>query len=134
MRKATLYFPLFLACRGIVDVINNYENLGEERSRNLFASSAKTLDEIVYNHGSLIHLQNVEDMRTFLFLKRAIDEKLELIGKHNWIALKDMFNSNEFKEIESSAKALILRCGKEVKSLRKLSERKNGKISCILVL
>jgi len=47
-RKATLYFPLFLACRGIIEIIKDPEKLGDDRSRNLFASCARTLDEIVY--------------------------------------------------------------------------------------
>ncbi len=122
MRKATLYYPLFLACSGIIEVIKKYENLGESRSRNLFDSCAKTLDEIVYNHGSIIHLQNMEDMRTFLSMKSAIDEKIEVFKQRNWTSLKEMFKSNKFKDIESSARALLSRCSREEKSLRKLSE------------
>ena len=54
MREVTLYFPLFMTCNGIMDVIKNYDTLGEDHSRNLFISSARTLDEIIYTHGSII--------------------------------------------------------------------------------
>lgn len=119
-RKSTLYFPLFLACQGIVDVINKYEDLGEVKSRNIFASCAKTLDEIVYTHGSLIYLKRVNDLFIFLLLKRAIDEHREFIEKQHWIALKEMFRSKEFKKIESQANALTTRCKEEVKILKEL--------------
>ena len=56
MKKATLYYPLFFACKGIIDVINNFEILGEDRSRSLFASCAKTLDDIIYENGSIRNL------------------------------------------------------------------------------
>jgi predicted membrane channel-forming protein YqfA (hemolysin III family) len=72
-RKATLYFPLFLACRGIIEIIKDHEKLGDDRSRNRFASCASTLDEIVYTHGSIIYLKKVDDLSRFLFLKEAID-------------------------------------------------------------
>lgn len=120
MREATLYYPLYLACYGITDVIKNYTKLGAERSKDIFASSAKTLDDIVYTHGSLIHLKNTEDVYTFLCMKKTIDEKLVHIKESNLITLKNMFDSDEFKDIAKSANALILRCCKEVKGLKPL--------------
>jgi hypothetical protein len=121
LKKSTLFYPLYLACRGILDILEkqNYENLSEERSRNLFASCAKTLDEIAYNHGSIIYLKN-DDLRKFLDLKKAVDEKLEAFPKHNWIGLKDKFKSGEFKDIENNARTLLSRCREMEKSLRKL--------------
>lgn len=124
MRKATLFFPLFFACQGIIDVINNYEKLGEERSRHLLIFSAKTLDEIAYVHGSIIHFRRIDDISTFFSMKKAIDEKLESFEQHNWIILKNMFKSDEFIKIESGAKILLLRCSEEEKGLRKVTEVK----------
>ena len=83
-RKATLYFPLFLACRGIIGIIKDHEKLGDDRSRNLFASCARTLDEIVYTHGSIIHLKRVDDLSTFLSLKEAIAVSPKEGGSPAW--------------------------------------------------
>lgn len=116
-RKATLYFPLFLACCGIVEIIKDHDTLGENRSRDLFASCARTLDDIVYTHGSIIHLKSVDDLDTFLSLKKAIDENFEFIEQRNWAALKDRFKSDEFKEVESYANTLLSRCKEKVKKL-----------------
>ncbi len=120
MRKATLYYPLYLACYGITDVIKNYPKLGAERSKDIFTSSAKILDDIIYTNGSLIHLQNTKDIHTFLLMKKAIDEKLVLIKESNLVTLKNMFDSQEFKEIDSNANALISMCSKEVKGLKQV--------------
>ena len=120
MKKTTLYFPLFMTCYRIIDIIENYETLGEEHSRNLFVSSAKTLDEIIYIHGSVIHLKRTDDLRTFLKMKKAIDENLEFIEKRNWLALQDRFKSNEFKDIKICAEDLKKRCEAEVKKFKEL--------------
>jgi len=122
MRKATLYFPLFLACSGIIEIIKNHETLGEDCSRNLFVSCTKTLDEIVYTHGSIIHLKRVDDLSTFLSLKKAIDENLEFMGGRNWVALKSRFKSDEFKKVKSYAEILLSRCKEEVKDIKELLE------------
>lgn len=120
MKKTTLYFPLFMTCYRIIDIIENYKTLGEEHSRNLFVSSAKTLDEIIYIHGSVIHLKRTDDLRTFLKMKKAIDENLEFIEKRNWLALQDRFKSNEFKDIKICAEDLKKRCEAEVKKFKEL--------------
>ena len=120
-RKATLYFPLFLACRGIIEIIKDPEKLDDYRSRNLFASCARTLDEIVYKHGSIIHLKRVEDLSTFLSLRDAIDENIDFVEKESWADLKEKFKSYTFKkEIDSYANTLLSRCKEEVKELKKL--------------
>ena len=120
-RKATLYIPLFLACRGIIEIIKDPDKLGDDRSRNLFASCARTLDEIVYKHGSIIHLKRVEDLSTFLSLKDAIDENVDFVEKESWADLKEKFKSNAFEEvIDSYANTLLSRCKEEVKELKKL--------------
>ncbi len=96
--------------------------MGEDCSRNLFASCAKTLDEIVYTHGSIIHLKRADDLDAFISLKKAIDENLEFIEQRNWVALKGKFKSDEFKEIKSYANTLLLRCKEEVKDIKELPE------------
>ena len=120
-RKATLYFPLFLACRGIIEIIKDHEKLGDDRSRNHFASCASTLDEIVYKHGSIIYLKKVDDLSRFLFLKDAIDVNRKFVEKRGWDILKSKFKSDEFKEVESYANALLSRCKEEVKEIKELS-------------
>lgn len=96
MKEATLYYPLFLACRGILEVIEDYETLGVNRSRDLFISSSNTLDAIVFKHGSIIHLGTVNDVRAFLFMKKKIDEQIKFVETQNWASLKDKFKSKEF--------------------------------------
>ena len=120
MREVTLYFPLFMTCHGIMDVIKNYDTLGEDHSRNLFISSARNLDEIIYTHGSIIHLKRVDDLRNFFDLKKAIDENLEFINTRSWPALVEKFESDEFKKIESYSMALLKRCTEEVKIFEEL--------------
>ena len=120
MKKTTLYFPLFMACDRIIDVIENHEKLGSEHSRNIFALIAKTLDEIIYTHGSAIHLKSTDDLRTFLKMKKAIDENLESIEQEHWSALQDRFKSGEFKKIRSYAEELLKRCREEVKEFKEL--------------
>jgi len=67
-------------------------------------------------------LKRVDDMRTFLSLKDAVDENLEFIKERNWAALKDRFKSDEFKEVVSHANTLLSRCKEEVKEINKLPE------------
>lgn len=122
MRKATLYYPLYLACRGITEILKDPNALGEDRCRALFASCAKTLDEIVYTNGSIIHLKRVNDLNTFLSMKKSIDENLEFIQERNWAAMKDRFDSKELKEVEKYANTLLSRCKEEVKEIRDLPE------------
>lgn len=119
-KKASLYFPLFLSCSGLIEIIKNYETMGEERTRELYKSCASTFDEIVYSHGSIIYFKKDEDLRMFFSLKKYIDSNLILFEQNNWITLKGMFKNNEFREIEKNANALMIRCGEEVKSLKKL--------------
>jgi predicted membrane channel-forming protein YqfA (hemolysin III family) len=122
MKKATLYYPLFLACQGIIDIIKDPDALGEERCRAIFSSCAKTLDEIVYTHGSIIHLEKANDLKIFLAMKKGIDENLEFIQGRSWAAMKDKFINKELKEIESYAKILLSRCREEVKDIKNLPE------------
>jgi hypothetical protein len=130
-------FPLFIACRDIIKIIKDHENLDEDRGRYLFASCARTLDEIVYKHGSIIHLKRVDDLSTFLSLKEAIDENLEFVEQRNWAALKDRFKSNELKEVVSYANILLSRCKEEVKGINKLPAKEDLddlEESCIYVV
>ncbi len=122
MRKATLYYPLYMACRGIIEILKDPDALGEDRCRTLFASCAKTLDEIVYTNGSIIRIKKVEDLKAFMSMKKTIDENLEFIEKKHWTSLKDKFNNREFKEVEDYAKVLLMRCKEEVKDFKKISE------------
>nr|QNO47881.1 hypothetical protein LLFONJKP_00002 [Methanosarcinales archaeon ANME-2c ERB4] len=120
MRKATLYFPLFLACRGIVEIVKDHATMGEDRSRDLFVSCAMTLDKIVYTHGSIIHLKRADNLDTFLSLKDAIDENLGFVENESWADLKEKFKSDEFTKVESYANTLLSRCKEEVRSIREL--------------
>ncbi|MCZ7384773.1 MAG: hypothetical protein O8C67_00505 [Candidatus Methanoperedens sp.] len=120
MRKATLYYPLYLACRGITEILKDPNALGEDRCRALFASCAKTLDEIVYTNGSIIHLKRVNDLNMFLSMKKSIDENLEFIKTKHWTNLIEKFKSKEFTKVKDYAEVLLLRCKEEVKEFKKI--------------
>lgn len=122
MKKTTLYYPLFLACRGLLEVINNYEKLGDTRSRDLLMSSSNILDEIVFKHGSIIHLESKIDLNGFLFMKKKIDEEFGFLETKSWIFLIERFNSKEFEHIKRCASRLLLKCKKEVNELKDLTE------------
>jgi hypothetical protein len=56
-KKATLYYPLFLACTAIIEVVTENEKLGMDNSKKQLISSSKTLDQIIYNHVVLYTLK-----------------------------------------------------------------------------
>jgi len=122
MKKATLYFPLFLACSDIIKVIENSDDLGEKQSRKLLENSAKTLDEIVYSHGSIVHLKRTEDLQEFISIKKVIDQRLDFIKNIHPDILKETLESEDFKEMKNNAEALLKICKKEVKEFRDLKE------------
>lgn len=117
-KRKMLYYPLFLACEGIIEVVTNYKNLGDFRSRKLFMSNAKMLDEMYSNH-EMVYLEG-EDLHEFLKLKKAIDVNFEYFEKRNWEYLEDLFENKEFEEIKASANNLLSICQREVKELRNL--------------
>lgn len=120
-RKATLYFPLYLACRGIIDLVKDNNAVGVDRSKDLLASCARTLDDIVYTHGSIIHLKEVCDLNNFIDMKKAVDETLGFVeGGRSRDELETKFASPEFKKVKNYAESLLLKCKEEVKILREL--------------
>ncbi len=122
MKKATLYFPLFLACSDIIKVIENPKDLGEKQCRKLLENSAKTIDEIVYSHGSVVHLKKENGLQAFISTKKVIDEKLDFIKNKHWDILKETLESNDFKELKNNAEALLKICKEEVKEFKQLKE------------
>ncbi len=117
-QKKMLYYPLFLACKGIIEVITNYKGLGNSRSRKLFMSNAKMLDEIYSNH-EMIYLEG-ENLHEFLKLKKVIDVNFQYFEIRNWEFLEDLFESEDFEEIKASANNLLSVCQREVEELRNL--------------
>jgi len=121
-RKATLYFPLYLACRGIIEIVKDNNVVGVDRSKDLLASCARTLDDIVYTHGSIIHLKGGCDLNNFIDLNKAVDETLGFVeGGRSQDELETKFASPEFKKVKNYAEPLLLKCKEEVKILRELS-------------
>ena len=114
-RKATLFIPLFLVCRNIIEIINNYEDLGWHLSKDQFNSCAEALDKIVYTYGSAVHLKKWDDLKTFMDLKTAIDNNRRNVEKEHWENLRDMFKNDEFKKINNYATTLLSKCKEELK-------------------
>ena len=83
----------------MIEVVKNHENLGVDRTRSFYSTSAKTLDEIVYTHGSIIYLTHGDDMNAFLSMKKTIDDNQEFIETKHWENLKEKFKSEEFIKV-----------------------------------
>lgn len=117
-KRKMLYYPLFLACNGIIEVTTNYKSLGETRSKELFISNAKMLDDITSNQG-IIYLKG-KNLHEFLQMKKIIDENLRFFERRDWGFLKDLLESEKFKEIKRYANNLYSLCQEEVKGLQRL--------------
>lgn len=122
MKRATLYFPLFLACSDIIKVIKKPHDLGEEQCRKHLENSAKTLDEIVYSHGSIVNLKRADDLQAFISIKKVFDERLDIIMKQHWDILTDTLKSNLFIEMKNNAETLLKTCKDEINELKELKE------------
>jgi len=117
-KRKMLYYPLFLACKGIIEVTTNYESLGEDRSKELFISNAKMLDEIASSH-AMIYLEG-KNLHEFLQMKNIIDQNLRFFETRGWVFLEDLFKSKNFKKIENYANNLCSLCQEKVKELQNL--------------
>jgi hypothetical protein len=117
-KRKMLYYPLCLACRDIIRVINDYKTLGDSRSRKLFMTNAKLLDNI-YSNQEIIYLEPT-DLNEFLKLKSAIDLNFQSFERRNWEFIEDLFENEDFELIKDSANNLLSICQREVKELRNL--------------
>jgi hypothetical protein len=118
-KKATLYYPLFLACTAIIEVVTEHEKLGMDYSIKQLISSSKTLDQIIYNHGSLIYLEG-NDLQKLLQMKASIDRNIQFFEGISWKALKDLLKGQEFDEIKNDATYLLSISKNNVKTLREI--------------
>lgn len=119
-KKATLYYPLFLACTAIIEVVTEHEKLGIDYSIKQLISSSKTLDQIIYNHGSLIYLEG-NDLQKLLQMKAAINRNMQYIeGDFTPNDFKNLLNSQELYEIKNDATYLLAISKNNVKALKKI--------------
>jgi len=95
--RATLYYPLWLACHNVLllfDKIDVYWDDGPNGKR-LFNSAVKPLNDIMYNYGTAMYLEEKleksgeEYIHTFFRAKRTIDLNQEPIS--NWDDAKIWF-------------------------------------------
>jgi hypothetical protein len=118
-KKATLYYPLFLACTAIIEVVNEHDKLGMDNTKKQLISSSKTLDQIIYNHGSLIYLKGT-DLAELLRMKAAIDRNIQTFEeKISWNDLKNLIKNDDFYKIKANASHLLNVSKNNVKALRK---------------
>ncbi|PAV11865.1 hypothetical protein ASJ81_08650 [Methanosarcina spelaei] len=83
-------------------------------------SSSKTLDQIIYNHGSLIYLE-VNDLQKLLQMKAAINRNMQYIeGDFTPNDFKNLINSQELDEIKNDAIYLLSLSKNNVKALKKI--------------
>lgn len=118
-KKATLYYPLFLTCTAIIEAVNEYEKIGYDNSRKQLISSSKILDQIIYNHGSLIYLEGI-DLQKLLQMKADLDRNIQSFADITPKGLKDLLKSTEFIEIENNAIYLLSVSKQNVKTLREI--------------
>jgi hypothetical protein len=118
--KKNLYYPLFIGCRSIIEIIDKYENLGENRSRELFVSTSKIFDKIIFDR-SIIYLKESE-LKQFLFMKNIIDRNYQIFETRSWEFVKKSLKSNEFTKARQYSSDLISICVREEKNLRAIEE------------
>ncbi|WP_440956411.1 hypothetical protein ACSAZK_05665 [Methanosarcina sp. Mfa9] len=118
-KKATLYYPLFLACSAIIEVVTEYKILGPVNCEKQLISSSKTLDQIIYNHGSLIYLEG-NDLRKLLQMKTSVDRNIQFFEDISWKSFEDMLKNKEFAEIKNDATYLLSISKNNVKTLREI--------------
>lgn len=118
-KKATLYYPLFLSCIAIIEAVNESEKIGIDNSKKQLISSSKILDQIVYNHGSLIYLEGI-DLQRLLKMKSDLDKNIQSFADITPRALKDLLKSAEFIEIKNNAIYLQSISKNNVKTLREI--------------
>ena len=89
--RATLYYPLWLACYNLLllfDEINIYGG-DETRGKGLFNSAVQPLNDIMYSYGTTVHLKgglkkSGEDYLSIFFrVKRIIDLNHKSVNS-NW--------------------------------------------------
>ena len=113
--KVKLYYPLYISCSGILDVIEKYNEYGKEQVKNLFKSCSKILDDITYTYGTIIYFKNDEHFRKFLRMKQLFDQYLLITQTKHWNYVTDKFEKDtEFGEMEQHAKDLLDVCVKKI--------------------
>jgi len=135
--RATLYYPLWLACYNLLllfDEINTYKE-DATRGRELFNSAVQPLNDIMYSYGTAVRLKgklkkSEEDYLSIFFrVKRTIDLNQNSIN--NWsqatiwlenarertFSGKDAFTLDKIKEFEALYK--------NIKNLKGFCERKD---------
>lgn len=119
-RAATLYVPLSWVCRGVIKINGDIQDkLDADHHKKIFALFVRALDNIVYTHGSIIHLKSAVDRKNIEDLKDVIDKTFGFIEKKPSLEeLRNWFASSEFKRCEGYAEALQSTCEQEVKILR----------------
>jgi len=115
--KVKLYYPLYISCSGMLDVIEKYNEYGEKQVKNLFKSCSKILDDITYTYGTIIYFKNDEHFRKFLRMKQLFDQYLLITQTKHWDSVKGTFKKEkdtEFGEMKQHAKDLLDVCVKRI--------------------
>ena len=89
--RATLYYPLWLACYNLLllfDKINIYME-DATRGRELFNSAVQPLNDIMYNYGTAVHLKgklkkSEEDYLSIFFRAKRIIDLNQTTVNSNW--------------------------------------------------
>ena len=120
-KKATLYYPLFFACDGIMRSIQEDELITPDQRRNLFEESVKTLDKLIYEYGTIIYLKS--NLKDFYVMKQNIEENRYLFDKDNWEFYKRIYKDEvEFKDFINTTLATEETFGKILQKANNLRD------------
>lgn len=118
-KEATLYYPLYIACRGIIEVFQKYDQFKFEGTYRRFEFSSKTFLEI--SHESVRYLKR-DSLKIFLDLRCEVDELLTQLKTESWASIEYQFKNDEYNIIKKNAYSLLSQCKKNVKNIKDSSE------------
>ncbi len=136
--RATLYYPLWLACYNLLllfDEINKYAE-DETRGKELFNSVVLPLNDIMYSNGTAIHLkgklkESEEDYLSIFFRVKRIIDLNQKSFTDNWALAVRCFKNAKERTYSGDDHSFLNKIEefeglyKDIKNLKEFCERKD---------